>query len=354
MADFSIINQKIDDAINEEKDLAVELNRTMGEVEKVKSNLCQQSMMRLGVSDRLGRAIDDLEDCHLGMKHYYACLSFCLLQYIKTEKKVLSSTEKEELTEEEPWLVDLLKEIGKDAFTANALGAFMVSLVDLNAAGHADGLDAMSKYVDAGKNIVDGISDAVELAYENTDGKLISKLLGFGPDASKAGMSRTSAAVSEVTEFVDDFQGGEGVVKTTKAVASWAGVAFSFVSSGIDNYKEFGTVNSARFWGETVVEGGVDVALGVVGTTAATFLLGPGAPVVAVAAGGAAVTWVANKACELFGAQVLGKEDYDLGEAASDLTFGVVEGVADLAGWGYKAVTKGANAIWGNIVEAFT
>lgn len=148
----------------------------------------------------------------------------------------------------------------------------------------------------------------------------------YGKDTTVA--SRFSA---ELGDKIADFTGvnaknvGDGIKVGTK----WAGVIFDGAVEGIENYQEYqskkGTaeeISVERAVGETVIETGVSVWLGILGGAGAAALLGATAPAVVVAAVGATTVWAADKIFEKF----VGK---DIGESVSDTIMDGIESVSN-------------------------
>lgn len=95
------------------------------------------------------------------------------------------------------------------------------------------------------------------------------------------------------------FSGKENIGEKIKVGTNWAGVAFSGILNAIDNYEEFGTTKSKRFWEETLLETTFDIvedlAVSSVVSLALTMLCG-GTTVVAVTAVTAGVIWAIDVA----------------------------------------------------------
>ena len=58
------------------------------------------------------------------------------------------------------------------------------------------------------------------------------------------------------------FSRAEDVSEKIKAGTKWGGVAFVGILNAVDNYEEFGTIHSKRFWEETLLETTLDVVGG--------------------------------------------------------------------------------------------
>lgn len=100
-----------------------------------------------------------------------------------------------------------------------------------------------------------------------------------------------------------NFNKAETVGDKINVAAEWVGIAATAVTTGIDNYEEFGTINSERFWEETVLETGIDIAKGaivsigvstIVAGTASALGVTVGIPAALVGVATVGVLWVAD------------------------------------------------------------
>ena len=105
-----------------------------------------------------------------------------------------------------------------------------------------------------------------------------------------------------------------------KAGTKWGGVAFTGIFNAIENYEEFGTIHSKRFWEETLLETAMDitgesvVSLIVGGLLTAAGISASGVAVAAVTVG---VIWAADVVCG-YVQKAKGKESKRISETASD------------------------------------
>ena len=105
-----------------------------------------------------------------------------------------------------------------------------------------------------------------------------------------------------------------------KVGTKWGGVAFTGSFNAIENYEEFGTIHSKRFWEETLLETAVDVtgesvvSLIVGGLLTAAGISASGVAVAAVTVG---VIWAADVVCG-YVQKAKGKESKRISETASD------------------------------------
>lgn len=110
------------------------------------------------------------------------------------------------------------------------------------------------------------------------------------------------------------------VSKKIKAGTKWGGVAFVGILNAVDNYEEFGTIHSKRFWEETLLEttldvvGGALVSVIVGGLLAAAGISVAGIAVAAVTVG---VMWAADVVCG-YVQEAKGKESKRVTETISD------------------------------------
>ena len=126
-------------------------------------------------------------------------------------------------------------------------------------------------------------------------------------------------------KFLDDMNLGKQTTTAGKVgtLCKWAGYALTFVSEGIDNYKENGM--SWRFVGETAIEGATYVGLSIGAGVLAAAALPVSAPAILVGAAAAGVVWLGDTVVEHFTGQ-------DIGEWVSDLIYGDGK-VAEVREW---------------------
>ena len=105
-----------------------------------------------------------------------------------------------------------------------------------------------------------------------------------------------------------------------KAGTKWGGVAFTGIFNAIENYEEFGTIHSKRFWEETLLETAMDitgesvVSLIVGGLLTAAGISASGIAVAAVTVG---VIWAVDVGCG-YVQKAKGEEPKRLTETFSD------------------------------------
>ena len=92
-------------------------------------------------------------------------------------------------------------------------------------------------------------------------------------------------------------------------------MAFVGILNAVDNYEEFGTIHSKRFWEETLLETTLDVVSVIVGGLLAA--AGISVAGIAVAAVTVGVMWAADVVCG-YVQEAKGKESKRISETASD------------------------------------
>lgn len=260
-----------------------------------------------------------------------------------TEPKDAETAKREEVKD---WWADL----GKDAlgFFGKLNGPFGI------AAGVAGLLTG--DYVGGAKSIFSGASTILGgIAKVQKSEETIcmwKELLGFNNTDKKSFMENLSSGMKKYFPDADDSNIAKGA-----AAAKWAGVALSFISSGISNYDEFeGDMSSGRYWAETITEGALDVGKGVLIGAAVATVLG-GAPAIVVAGGTALVTWgidaVSEAICGKKVTELVSDAILDAGERVIDNIAAGAEAVGEAIADGARAISNGAKALWGGICNAF-
>ena len=201
-------------------------------------------------------------------------------------------------------------------------------------------------YADGSKNIFAGLSN---IFYEGftfaSDGAIQVKwadMFGFGPNG--IGKFDWDAAFDDWL-MKNKFGGKNTWTQNVGVACKWASYALSFVASGVQNYDEFdGDMGNARFWGETLIQGGVDIGLGALAGIAAAALLPATWPAIAVGAVGAGVVWAANGVCEWITGE-------SIGEHVADFLCDGTEAIADFAQNVGDAVADGVETAWNNVCD---
>ena len=117
------------------------------------------------------------------------------------------------------------------------------------------------------------------------------------------------------------FSRAEDVSEKIKAGTKWGGVAFVGILNAVDNYEEFGTIHSKRFWEETLLETTLDVVGGtLVSAIVGGLLAAAGMSVagIAIAAVTVGVMWAADVVCG-YVQEAKGKESKRVTETISDV-----------------------------------
>lgn len=117
------------------------------------------------------------------------------------------------------------------------------------------------------------------------------------------------------------FSRAEDVSEKIKAGTKWGGVAFVGILNAVDNYEEFGTIHSKRFWEETLLETTLDVVGGtLVSAIVGGLLAAAGISVagIAIAAVTVGVMWAADVVCG-YVQEAKGKESKRVTETILDV-----------------------------------
>ena len=214
------------------------------------------------------------------------------------------------------WLRDILDVVGEGS-PIFGLGAAIADMTGGTAADVSEGIGGLFDVI--GESL-----DAVFASDGSVKADWVSQLFGFG----KTDIDSLSDSVDD---FLDDFNFGQQSSTAGKAsvICQWAGTVMTFITSGFENYEEHGGFNAA-FWGETVLEGAVDVGVSAgVGILVAAALPATAPAIVAgIITGG--VVLAANAACEAI-------FDRDIAECVSDAVGAVgnavVSGVNAVCDW---------------------
>ena len=184
-------------------------------------------------------------------------------------------------------------------------------------------------------------------------GKKLYETLDIAENASRGTIFKTSikkgfSGMWDNLTFkgVKNASGGKEIAgEACSSAAQWIGVVTTFVTNGMENIEEYksGKIDGGRAFGETIIESGVDIALGAVAGAAAGVVLGAGAPAIAVGAVAAGAVWVANTACEWITSEFFG-EKKNIGEVVADGAYALAEGVGELG--------KGVVEVAGKAVDA--
>lgn len=211
----------------------------------------------------------------------------------------------------------------------------LFGLLDGTAKGYAEG----TKNIFAGLSNILGNIDFADGGAIQVDWK---DMFGLSPNG--VGKFDWDGAVDDW--LVDNtLSGNKTWTENAGTICKWASYALSFVVSGVQNYDEFdGNMGNLRFWGETAIQGGVDIGLGILGGIAAAAVLPASCPAILVGLAGAGVVWLGNEVCEWI-------TNENIGENIADLVCNGVETVVDVAQDVGEAIADGVETAWNNVCD---
>ena len=172
---------------------------------------------------------------------------------------------------------------------------------------------------------LESIVGLVDTLYQ-TIGGVLEQRAKDAPDYLEVLRGDFTAESKDISELLKknikeyQFSKAEMVSKKVKVGTKWGGVAFTGIFNAIENYEEFGTIHSKRFWEETLLETAVDVieetfvSSIVGGLLAAAGISVSGVAVAAVTVG---VIWAVDVGCG-YVQKAKGKESKRISETASD------------------------------------
>lgn len=172
---------------------------------------------------------------------------------------------------------------------------------------------------------LESIVGLVDTLYQ-TIGGVLEQRAKDAPDYLEVLRGDFTAESKDISELLKknikeyQFSKAEKVSKKVKVGTKWGGVAFTGIFNAIENYEEFGTIHSKRFWEETLLETAVDVieetfvSAIVGGLLAAAGISVSGVAVAAVTVG---VIWAVDVGCG-YVQKAKGKESKRISETASD------------------------------------
>ena len=197
---------------------------------------------------------------------------------------------------------------------------------------------------DGAKNILSGISHFLNSGLEFVAGGEIQVKWMDMFGLTETGIADWSAAA-------DDFwnknllNSSSSVTENAAVVCKWASYALSFIASGFQNYDEFeGDMSNLRFWGETAIQGAVDIGLGALAGVVAAALLPATWPAIAVGAIGAGVVWVANEVCEWITGE-------NIGEHVADFLCDGVEWISSVGQDVCESISDGVETAWNGVCD---
>lgn len=242
---------------------------------------CERAIQRLADSEqyqedihKLQRKIEVLRKCRENFRQAQTTLNDIRRCY--------------EQVEQQPYEPDLEKLFLASLGSFGSLGSNTAGIVQM----FQNGVDKKT-LIGMTKRLIKNFGNLADEAYkENPDWKRVFR--GKYELQHKKGWEH---ALDNLKNY--RFSGKENIGEKIKVGTNWAGVAFSGILNAIDNYEEFGTTKSKRFWEETLLETTFDIvedlAVSSVVSLALTMLCG-GTTVVAVTAVTAGVIWAIDVA----------------------------------------------------------
>ena len=173
------------------------------------------------------------------------------------------------------------------------------------------------------KNLLYAIGNGTKAIINTSEGVQVDwvKMLGFNDQG-----------VSGLGDSWQKFWEGMNLSKQTTTagkvatVCKWAGYVLTFVSEGIDNFKEHGEDwSNSRFLGETIIESATSIGLSISAGVLVAAALPASAPAIIVGVVSAGVVWLGDEVCDYLTGQ-------DIGEWVSDLVYGDGK-VAEVKEW---------------------
>ena len=172
---------------------------------------------------------------------------------------------------------------------------------------------------------LESIVGLIDTLYQ-TIGGVLEQRAKDAPDYLEVLRGDFTAESKDISELLKknikeyQFSKAEKLSEKVKVGTKWGGVAFTGIFNAIENYEEFGTIHSKRFWEETLLETAVDVieetfvSAIVGGLLAAAGISVSGVAVAAVTVG---VIWAVDVGCG-YVQKAKGKESKRISETASD------------------------------------
>ena len=330
MAQFSIKPDNAKLAADDEFKWIRELDTIGSDIRTVRNQLGFNVATKANIRNRLSAAVDSVADCECDMSNMYSALNEVISTYTRSEDKILGKLP------EVDWADAVWDVVGK----IGIVGSVITAIKDLATSTEMPAAKWASLANDAW-DIGWDVGDLVKECKKNPDVKWWKAIIGADSNSFLKSISKSNLGWQERALHGWD-KGIKGTLREFKtasgAVKQVGGLLLSGVVNGFDNFQEFGSMESGRFWAETVtetaVDWGKDILIGA-GVTAAFAAAGVAAPVVAVGAATVAVSVAADWICEA----VTGK----------DLTEFVSDGIIDLVGNGVKRVKEEASALWRNV-----
>ncbi|MFR2620674.1 MAG: hypothetical protein ACLTBD_08960 [Clostridia bacterium] len=269
---------------------------------------CERAIQRLADSEqyqedihKLQRKIEVLRKCRENFRQAQTTLNDIRRCY--------------EQVEQQPYEPDLEKLFLASLGSFGSLGSNTAGIVQM----FQNGVDKKT-LIGMTKRLIKNFGNLADEAYkENPDWKRVFR--GKYELQHKKGWEH---ALDNLKNY--RFSGKENIGEKIKVGTNWAGVAFSGILNAIDNYEEFGTTKSKRFWEETLLETTFDIvedlAVSSVVSLALTMLCG-GTTVVAVTAVTAGVIW----AIDVANGYITEKSGGESKRAAEAVTDRILDGI---------------------------
>lgn len=361
MSEVTIRITNISDLSNSLHEMQRDLNRISENIRTIRNGLTDSSF-RI-VRTKLTQISENTQNVGTLTSTYADTLQECARIYLRaeTESAGLSDEETEKTIKDvnidgydsdiKKWIEENGEDILKVIFAGVPVGKFGFSIYDLIAGGDGSASGTASNVL---KFTKEGLSVLSKIAKGAPDGfkEILKQITGLttytldGATASSTFLEKLGLALGdELSKYklnTGAAETGGSAASWLGTVAKWAGVVVEGVTEGIENYNEFkDSGNWGRMIGETILEGGTDIGLGI-GASAVigALLAGTGAPVIAVVAAGAGVVYLANKGCEWVTEKFFG-EAKDIGEVVSDLVIDGGKAVINTISDGVSNVVNG-------------
>ncbi len=334
MSEFTIKTKMITGNINDLEDIEQNVQSISHQIDSVISRLVVQ-----GVSGALIQIMNELEGERRSFVELIDALEEINQLYINHENGILNgktvSQSEKQAEANKSMLIEKLEELFMNAMGNTGSGGAMFApyfqlLKALIEKGEI-GADLIAKLTLASP--VNFFSTIAEISL-NSEGiadtmKEIWGLSGYWDEIDNVTSSVTDDFIRSLKKEISEFVDFEDLTKGANAVAKWANVIVSGIGNFAENYEEFGDEVTVRGVSETAIETGIDFGLDLVATATVAAFIGPGAPVIAVAVAGTAITVGANWLCEA----VTGK---DIGENIADFACDTVEYVSNMINDGFE------------------
>lgn len=295
-------------------------------VASVKSNL--NYMGRYGnviralnsISDELqieANSIQSMGDTLQGVSAVYKNTEQELLGKSSVISVVEKASDVQGIIEAFDWKFDKLlwKSVGKFGVVGTAVAAFGemctggVSYKTLLGGGSK----AVGIFGDLAKNAYSEKPDYRKVLFGNAEkGGAVKSLKDWADKNGTVITGKESMFSANIKKQLSEYslKNCKNVGEKIKVGTKWAGVAFSGITNGISNYKEYQEkgITAERAVAETITETALDIGIGMVATAGATALLGASAPAVVVGVAAAGAVWAVDAATRFLTNKYAGEE----------------------------------------------